>query len=57
MTVVNRVYELLVEAWVDAALHRIEAHPTVQVGNNEYFWLFYIDYIQLGQWLSNDCGN
>lgn len=49
MTVVNRVYELLVEARVDATLHRIADHSTVQAGNDEYFWLFHIDYSQLGQ--------
>lgn len=57
MTMVNRVYELLVEARVDAALYRIAAHSTVQVGNGEFFWLFHIDSSHLGQWLSNDCGN
>lgn len=56
-TVDNSVYELLVEARVDAALHRIAVHSTVQAGNDEYFWLFHIDYSQFGQWLSNDCGN
>lgn len=60
MTVVNTVYELFeVLEWGSSVCSPewIATDSTMQVDNDDYFWLYGIDYIQLGKWLSNDCGD
>lgn len=60
MTVINTVYELFeVLEWglSVCSTELIATDSTMQVDNDDYFWLYGIDYIQLGKWLSNDCGD